>query len=64
MFIYITNYTMVIMKYFIFKLLILSVLYILFNSCSSTKQTKINKEQEDYNEKRQEDFDELYNNTH
>jgi hypothetical protein len=52
------------MKNIYFKVLIISVLCICLNSCSSKKSTVNNKSQESENDKRQEDFDELYNDHH
>lgn len=46
------------------KLLIISALCVVVNSCKSSKLTANNTNQEDYNDKRQEAFDELYNNYH
>lgn len=52
------------MKKMYFKVLIISVLCTCFNGCSSNKSTVNNKNQEYENDKRQEDFDELYNDHH
>jgi hypothetical protein len=52
------------MKEYLFKALIISVLCVFMNGCNSKKSTVNNKNQEDYNDKRQEAFDELYNEHH
>ena len=52
------------MKIYVFKILIISLLYVFLNSCRSSKLTPNDKNQEYYNDKRQEAFDELYNEHH
>lgn len=64
MFIYITNIIPFIMKKQIIKTLIISFLCFILNSCRSNKLTPNDKNQEYYKEKRQEAFDELYNEHH
>jgi outer membrane biogenesis lipoprotein LolB len=47
-----------------YKVLIVSVLCIFLNACTSTKSTKSDKEQEIEQEKRQEAYDENYDRHH
>lgn len=52
------------MKYILFKFLIMSVIYLLFISCSSNKKKDSNKIQESELDKREQAFEELYNEHH
>lgn len=52
------------MKYLIFKVLIISILCVLLNSCNSNKSIVNNRYQEDFNDKRQAEFDILYDEYH
>ncbi len=65
MFIVFTMFTYItIMIKCFYKVLIISVLCIFLNACTSTKSTKSDKEQEIEQEKRQEAYDENYDRHH